>query len=166
MVRLVSLLILAACSRAGDQNEAKQWQDQAPPKKIEIPAGVTIAVELDGSARPPITSDTLQSVKPDFNDEERRAWLMTTLIADASPPGTVIEASTSNGVSVKIAHPTSDGLEPVLFLDRRGQLVATAVDPKEPFPRFHGKGGRLHRAGDSMPRVAPVTKLAITRPKP
>ena len=42
----------------------------------------------------------------------------------------------------------------------------TALDPKDPFPKFHGQGGRLHRAGDSMPRVSPVAKLAITHATP
>jgi hypothetical protein len=88
-----------------------------------------------------------------------------TLVADASPPGTVVEASSPTGVSLKLAHPTSDGLEPVLFLTRRGELLVSAIDPKDPFPKFHGQGGRLHRAGDSSPRVGPVNKLSITHSK-
>ena len=44
------------------------------------------------------------------------------------------------------------------------EVIVSAIDPKDPFPRYHGQGGRLHRAGDSMPRVVPVAKLAITHP--
>src|SRR5438874_2585318 len=144
--RVLVLLALAACSRAGDQNESKTWQDQPPPKQVEVPAGLSIAVEVDGAGKPAITTDTLKAAKPDFVDEERRAWLIPTLILDAAPPGTIVEASSPSGVSIKITHPTADGLEPVLFLDRRGQIVVEALDPKEPFPKYHGKGGRLHRA--------------------
>ena len=166
MVRLLWILALTACSRASDQTEAKTLQDQAPPNKVDVPAGISIAVDIDGDAKPAITTDRLLATKPDFADAERRAWLIPTLVADAAPQGTVIEAFAPTGVSVKIAHPTSEGLEPVLFLDRRGALVASVIDPKDPFPPYHGKGGRLHRAGDSMPRIAPVSKLSVTRPKP
>jgi hypothetical protein len=50
----------------------------------------------------------------------------------------------------------------VLFLTRRGEVMVAAVDPKDPFPRYHGQGGRLRRGGDPMPRVAPVARLAVT----
>jgi hypothetical protein len=45
-------------------------------------------------------------------------------------------------------------------------VIVAALDPKDPFPRWHGEGGRLHRAGDSLPRVAPVAKLDIRRSTP
>jgi len=67
---------------------------------------------------------------------------------------------------VKFGRPTAEGLEPVLFLTRRGEVIVSALDPKQPFPRYHGQGGRLHRAGDSLPRVAPVARLAITHTTP
>ena len=160
----VVVLAVAGCSRASDESDTKKWQ-QPPPQEVSVPAGLSIAVEVDGAAKPPITADNLKAIKPDFVDTERRAWLIPTLVADAAPTGSVIEATAPTGVSLKIAHPTSDGLEPVLFLTRRGEVIVSAIDPKDPFPRYHGQGGRLHRAGDSMPRVAPVAKLAITHPK-
>jgi hypothetical protein len=54
----------------------------------------------------------------------------------------------------------------VLFLTRRGEVIASAVDPKNSFPDYHGRGGRLHRAGDTMLQVAPVSSLAISHPRP
>jgi len=66
---------------------------------------------------------------------------------------------------VKFARPMVDGLEPVLFLTRRGEVNVEAVDPKDPFPHYHGKGGRLHRVGDSLPHVEKVVRLEITHPK-
>jgi hypothetical protein len=165
MVRvLVLVLAVAACSKATDESAAKQWQAPPPPADLVVPDGVSIAVEVDGGAKPPITTATLKATKPDFADSEHRAWLMPTLVPDAAAPGTLIEASSPSGVSLKLAHPMGDGLEPVLYLTRRGELIVAALDPKQPFPRYHGQGGRLHRAGDQLPHVAPVARLAITRP--
>jgi hypothetical protein len=163
--RWLVAIALVACSKASDESEAKKWQSPPPPHDVEVPAGLSIAVEVDGVAKPAITADTLKALTPDFADAERKAWLIPTLVADASPPGTQVEATAPSGVSLRLTHPTTDGLEPVLFLTRRGEVIVSAIDPKDPFPKYHGQGGRLHRAGDSMPRVAPVTKLAITHAK-
>ena len=98
-------------------------------------------------------------------------WLISTLVPEAAT-GSVVEATSPSGMSIKIAHPTPDGMEPGLFLTRRGELLVSAIDPKDPFPRWHGQGGRMHRAGDSQPRV-PVARLSIysapprvTQPRP
>ena len=159
---MIALLATAACSRASNEGEAKKWQEQPPPKDVVVPAGLSIAVTVQGTDRPPITSQTLESTKADFADPEHRAWRIPTLIADATP-GSTVEAASPSGVAVKFGEPTPDGLEPVLFLTRRGEVIVAAVDPKDPFPRYHGQGSRLKRPGDSMPRVAPVTKLSITK---
>jgi hypothetical protein len=160
---LIALLLAAACSRASNEGEAKQWQEQPPPKEVGVPAGLSIGVTVNGGEHAPITSELLEKTKPDFVDTERRAWRIQTLVPDAAQ-GTTVEASSPTGVAVKFAQPTPEGLEPVLFLTRRGEVIVAALDPKDPFPRYHGQGARLHRPGDTMPRVAPVTKLAIARP--
>ena len=162
--RLLLACALAACSRGGDSGETKQWQSGPPPARIEVPAGVAIAVDVAGQHRPAITSDTLRAARPDFVDVEHRVWLITTLVPDAAPAGSSIEATGPSGVSVTLARPMPDGLEPALFLSRRGELKVGAIDPKDPFPRWHGQGGRLHRAGDSLPHVGPVARLAISPP--
>jgi hypothetical protein len=166
--RLAIMLLLAAavvpmagCSRASNEGEAKQWQESPPPKEVVVPAGLSIAVSVDGADQPPITSKSLEGIKPDYVDTEHRAWRIGTIVG-AALPGSTVEASASNGVSVTFASPTPEGLEPVLFLTRRGEVIVAALDPKDPFPRYHGQGSRLKRPGDTMPRVAPVTKLAIT----
>lgn len=155
---------LAACSKASDEGEAKQWAKD-PPKKVEIPANLAIDVVVDGAAGPAITGDVLRATRPDFADEERTAWRVPTLIAAAGPAGSTVEAIGTQGISVKFARPMADGLEPVLFLTRRGEVNVAAVDPKDPFPHYHGKGGRLHRVGDSLPHVEKVVRLEITHPK-
>jgi len=160
---LIAVLAAAgACSRASNESDKKQWQEQPPPKEVTVPAGLSIGVSVQGADKPAITSDLLEKTKPDFSDPEHRAWRIPTLIPEATP-GTTVEAASSSGVSVKFAEPTPEGLEPVLFLTRRGEVIVTAVDPKDPFPRFHGQGARLKRPGDTMPRVAQVTKLSIMK---
>jgi hypothetical protein len=163
---LATAVLLASCSRASDEGEAKKWALEPPPKDVAPPASLAIQVTVDGTARGTITAATLTARKPDFADAERTMWLIPTLVPDASAHGTSVEAVSPAGVSVKFARPSAAGLEPVLFLTRRGEVIVAAVDPKDPFPRYHGQGGRLHRAGDSWPRVAPVARLAITRSTP
>jgi hypothetical protein len=162
MRRLLCFLALAACSKASD--DAKRMQASAPPTQVEPPSDLSIAVTIDGSAAAPIVSDTLRTTKPDFADAERRAWLIPTLVAVGAQAGTVVGATSPTGMSVKLTHPMPQGLEPVLFLTRRGDVIVSAIDPHDPFPDYHGRGGRMHRAGDSLPHVAPVTKIAIRRP--
>lgn len=159
---LLIVITLVACSRASDEGSAKKWQEVPPPKGVTVPSGLSIAVTVDGTERPPITSDVLAKTKPDFIDDDHRAWRIPTLVAEAAPAGAVVEAASPTGVAVKFAHPTPEGLEPVLFLTRRGDVIVAALDPKDPFPRYHGQGSRLRRPGDAMPRVAPVSKLAIS----
>ena len=160
MARALLLLALAAaCSKAS--KEADRLQREAPGSDSHVPADVSITVVVNGAEHAPITSATLAATKPDFVDPERRAWRIATLVPEATA-GSEVEAAGPTGVAVKFADPTPDGLEPVLFLTRRGDVMVAAVDPKDPFPKFHGQGGRLHRAGDTMPRVSPVAHLAIT----
>jgi len=166
MLRLLAIaLALAACSRSSDEAGSKKFQEQAPPAQFSVPSSISIAVDVDGAPGTTITSDTLKATKPDFVDSEHHAWLVASLVPQAAQAGSVIEASSPSGVSLKLAHPTPEGYEPVLFLTRRGELTARAIDPKDPFPKWEGQGGRMHRPGDTMPHV-PVQKLAITRPKP
>lgn len=163
---LLIAVLAAACSRASNEGDKKQWQESPPPKAINVPAGLSITVDVDGAPKAPITSEILEKTKADFVDAEHRAWRIPTLVAEAAPAGTVIEAGSLSGVSVKFEHPTAEGLEPVLFLTRRGEVIVAAVDPKDPFPRYHGQGSRLRRPGDSMPRVGQVSKLSITHKAP
>jgi hypothetical protein len=167
--RSAAVVVIAACScscsKASKEAETRQWPEPPPGKEVSIPARLEIAVTVDGAAKPPITADTLRGVRPDYSDEERKAWKIPSLVGEAGTPG-VVEATSPAGVSVRFSHPTPDGLEPVLFLTRRGEVIVAALDPKDPFPRYHGQGGRLHRSGDQMPRIAPVSKLDITRTRP
>jgi hypothetical protein len=157
---------LPGCSRASTEGEAKQWATPPPAKDIPIPASLQIAITVDGAARPPITGASLGVARPDFTDDDHKAWLIRTLVSEAGPAASSIEAVSGTGVSVKFARPTTEGLEPVLFLTRRGDVIVSALDPRDPFPRYHGQGGRLRRAGDPMPRVSPVARIDVTHTRP
>ena len=160
---LAVLAFCAGCSKPAEESEAKQWPKPLPTgKDVQIRSDLSIAVTVDGAAKPAITGDLLRSTKPDFVDADRKAWRIPTLIG---PVVGVVEASGADGISVKFPQATAD-LEPVLFLTRRGDIMASAVDPKDPFPGHHGQGGRLHRPGDSLPRVMQVAKLEIKRSTP
>lgn len=156
------IAMLAACSRPSEEAEVKQWPKAEPPGDVAVPDRLSIGVRVDGADKPPITSEQLKRTKPDFVDDDRKAWRIATLVADAAAAGTV-EAASPSGFSIKFQHPTPDGREPVLYLTRRGDVIVAALDPKQPFPRFHGQGGRLARKGDPMPHVAPVATLEIAR---
>jgi hypothetical protein len=158
---LLVALAGSACSKPTEENDAKVWPKPPPQpsRDVTIPADLSIAVTLDGNPQPAITAETLRKTRPDFADTDRKAWKIASLVAGADPAH-VIEASSSSGISVKFAHATH---LPVLFLTRRGEVIVAAVDPKDPFPGHHGQGGRLHRPGDSMPRVEKVSKLEIKK---
>ena len=150
----------ASCSKASDSGQAHNWQQEAPPREVEIPAQLSIDVLVDGAPKPAITTAMLSTKTPDYADSERRAWRIAGLEPEAAQPGAVVEAASPAGVAVKYPH--ADGTEPCLYLTRRGEVAVASLDPKDPFPKYHGQGSRLHRPGDQLPHVTPVAKLTIT----
>jgi hypothetical protein len=163
---VVSALVVG-CSRAEDERGGKRTPVRPPPVEVDIPHDVSIAVTVDGAPRPALDAKALAAHAPDFKDEDRRAWKLTGLVPELDHAGASIEARGTNGVSVRLERPSAPGgLEPVLFLTRRGELVATMLDPAQPFPDYHGQGGRLRRPGDSMPHVSPVLELAVMTRSP
>lgn len=162
-----AIAIASACSKPSqeDQHEAKVWPASPPGSNVKVPTSLSIEVVVDGTPKPAITAATLNAAKPDFADDDRKAWRIATLVADATAPGSV-EATSPTGISIKFQHPTTQGFEPVLYLTRRGEVIVAALDPKDPFPNHHGQGGRLQRPGDAMPHVKPVSRLEIKRSTP
>ncbi len=153
---------MAACSRAENESAGRRTPVAPPPVEVDVPKDLRIELTVDGVARPPIDAKTLSARAPDFRDEERRAWKLSTLVPELDRVGASVEARGKQGVSVRLERQAAPGaLEPVLFLTRRGELVATMVDPAHPFPDYHGQGGRLRRPGDTMPHVSPVLALLV-----
>ena len=163
---LLIVLLAAACSRASEESEAKRSPAPPPPPEVQIPRDLNIAVTLDGTAAEPITRDRLEAIAPDFADKERRAWRLTSVLPALDTPGAVIEARGPTGVSIRVERPADQAMPaPVLFFTRRGDVVVSVVDPADPFPGYHGQGGQLKRQGDPLPRLSPVTALAIVTKK-
>lgn len=160
----VLFFALVACKRSSDQNESKRMPKPPPPPDAEASPELHIVVEIDGRAAATIDAAKLASTKADFVDAERRAWRIETLVgAAAQRDGTVIAVTGEKGMTVMLRQPKTDK-DPlaVLAVSRRGDVVAAMVEKEDPFPPYHGHGGRLGRRGDPLPRIAGVTKIAVS----
>lgn len=166
MVMVVGLLACSACSKAGEEQQGTKRAPIPPPPQqpADLPADLSIAVEVDGAPADPVTQKMLAAHPPDFADEERRAWRLSRILP-AYVEGASVEAVGRDGVSMTMPRPpTLEEPQPVLFVTRRGDIVATVLDPDNPFPDFHGQGGRLRRPGDLTTRVTPIVKLRVRSP--
>lgn len=159
---LVALALSAGCSRASDEMAAKRVPATPPPHEVKVADSLRIEVALDGVPQPPLTAETLRTRKPDFADAERRGWWLRSLVSVADEARVVV-ADGATGVGLRLEIPGPGGLMPALLLTRRGDVIFAAVDPTDPFPAYHGQGGRLRRVGDPMPRLSPVSKLSLAR---
>lgn len=158
------IALLLGCSASGDDAGARRTPAPPPPEESPLPTDLSIPVTIDGLEASPLTTARLAALPPDFVDRERRAWKMVRLI-EGLAAGAEITAVSREGIAVTMRQPgRASDPQPVLFVTRRGEAVATQVDPAQPFPEFHGQGGRLRRPGDSTPRVSPVVRLEVTRP--
>jgi hypothetical protein len=160
-------VVAAACQKASDATQAKRMP-QPPPsasaaRDVDVPDGLRIDVVVGGKPAPAIDAARLRATKPDFADNERRAWKLQTLLgAEVVPPGTelVVSGAPSTGLVMKQPDAAAEP-QPVLMLNRRGDVIATALSPNAPFPAFHGEGGRLRRPGDTTPHLFGVTRVVV-----
>ena len=161
---LVALLCLG-CSKPGDDSEAKRSQIPEPPPGATVPDGLAIPIEIQGKVVRTITSEILAARQPDFADDDRKAWRLDRLLSDKEfPKGAVLEAESVDGVGISMHHPdTPESPLPVLTLTRRGEVIAAVIKENDPFPHYHGHGGRLRRPGDPMPRLLkPLVRLRVS----
>lgn len=165
MKLLIALLglLAAGCQRPSDEPDTKRMPKPAPAPEPEIPSALHITVTIDGTDGEPLTGERLRSITPDFADGERRAWDLVKLIGQpATRPGSRLGFAAERGPEVLMdpSRAPEDPI-PVLLVSRRGDVVATMLDPKAPFPEYHGRGGRLGRRGDPIPRVEGVKHIRI-----
>jgi hypothetical protein len=159
---IVMAVVLAACQDGADLADAKRTPKPPPPDTTALPE-VSIAVEIDGKPASVIDAARLGAVTPDFAEEDRRMWKLSTLLGDAAGPGAVVAVSGREGPEVVLRVPAkADEPQPALLASRRGEVVATMVSPHEPFPGYHGRGGRLGRSGDPVPRIVGVRTIRVT----
>jgi hypothetical protein len=153
----------AACQKASEELDAKRMPQPPPPESADVPAALRISVSIDGIEAEPVDAAKLDATQPSFVDEERRAWLLRDLLGPAAMrEGVVFAVSAATGPEVLLRPGKGDkDPQPVLLLSRRGEPVATLVSPEEPFPNYHGMGGRLRRRGDPVPRVEGFSRIRI-----
>jgi hypothetical protein len=157
-----TLALLVSCSRPSDSTDAKRSPKPPPGAGVTAPAALHVDVDIDGVPAPPIDAARLGAAKPDFADDEHRAWRIATLVGPAAARPGVVVAVGDKGVSLEMRTGGGPGDSiPVLSLNRRGEVVVGLVSADDPFPDFHGKGGRLARPGDPLPRMASPVKLRI-----
>jgi hypothetical protein len=152
---------LAGCQKASDATQAKRMPQPPPTRELSVPDGLHIEVMVGDKPAPAIDAARLRAVAPEFADNERRAWKLTTLVGGVAA-GTEFVVSGAPSAGLVLTQPaTATEPQPVLMLNRRGDLVATMVAPNAPFPQFHGAGGRLGRPGDATPHIPGVTKIVV-----
>jgi hypothetical protein len=166
MMRVVLVALAIAglgggCQKASDATQAKRMPQPPPAREINVPDGLHIDVVIGDKPAPAIDAARLRALVPEFADSERRAWKLTTLVGGAAPGAEfVINGAPAAGlVLTQPANATEP--QPVLMLNRRGELVATMVAPNAPFPQFHGAGGRLGRPGDTTPHIPGVVRIVV-----
>jgi hypothetical protein len=161
-VALALSLLAASCQKASDADTGKRVPKPPPSASAQVPASLHIEVEVDGKTAPAIDAARVTALKPDFTSEDRRAWKLSALLgAPAEREGAVVAVTGEKGLTVLLprAKVASDPVG-VLVITKRGETTAALVSPSEPFPAYHGQGGRLHRPGDPT-RIAGVTKFRV-----
>jgi hypothetical protein len=163
---LLVALALVACKTSGSDkpNDGKRMPKPPPPAEVAVPNDLKIPVVIDGADAPAIDAARLLATRPDYSEAERRAWRLETLLGPASErPGAQIAVTGEHGITIVLRHQSGEDADvPVLTLNRRGEIFAAMVEADQPFPAYHGQGGRLGRRGDPLPRVAGVTKIIVT----
>ncbi len=156
----LAALLLLGCQQPSEGGDAKRTPRPPPREDDTIPSALVIRVTIDGREANSIDAAMLAARKPDFEDGALRAWRLSSLVgAPAERPGAKLAVSGSHGPEVVMR--AEPDLVPVLLLSRRKELVATMIDPKAPFPEYHGRGGRLGRRGDPVPRVEKVEHVRV-----
>jgi hypothetical protein len=162
---LIFMLICAmpSCTKASESGDAKRMPKPPPSPSTEVTGTLHINVQIDDQPAPPIDAARLAATKADFEDEDRRAWKMVTLLGPAAGrDGVSIAVTGAKGLTL-VARPTKNSADPipVLVTSRRGEAHFALVPANEPFPAYHGRGGQLNRPGDPLPRISGVTEIRV-----
>ncbi|MEZ4364923.1 MAG: hypothetical protein R2939_01385 [Kofleriaceae bacterium] len=160
----VALLVaaLAGGCQSKEPIEARRLPQLQPTPGAELPEALAIPVTVDGQAVAPIDRARLAGVRPDFQDGDRRAWRMATLLDALGDRAATIAVTGEGDITLELHHdPTAKGSVPVLIVTRRGEVQAAVVDPADPFPAYHETGGRRARPGDPFPRLAGLARIEV-----
>lgn len=135
-----------------------------PGEAPDIPDGVRVQVEIEGRELGPITSAGLRAAAPTYLDRDHRAWrLADVLPAHALKAGMQLDVEESSGQRTILTRLGAGPAEPVLMVNRKGQVLVALVEPSDPFPAFHGRGGNRGQSGRAN-RIRDVVRLRLTSP--
>jgi hypothetical protein len=131
---LVPLLLALACTHP------EQTAKRAPAANLKI------HVEIDGQPLPTINAARLSGT-PDLEDEHRQAWKLARIVPElAGARQLVVEHSDRQRVVLPLDGDDRAAANIALVLNRKGEVVLAELNPADPFPAFHGRGGNRGRA--------------------
>lgn len=161
----VAVLVLALGAGACEQhaNEGRRMPKAPPPPSAPVDKALSIAVTIDGVPAPPVDAERLERTPATYADEGKRAWRIDTLFgAKGARTGVSYTVTGDGGVAIVLRPPRSLAeAVPVIAANLRGEVIVAMVSPGQPFPAYHGQGGRLGRRGDPLPRIGNVTSIAV-----
>jgi len=157
----LALLALGACDPKA--NEGRRLPKTPPPPSAPVDKALAITVTVDGVPAPPIDAAFLERTPATYADEGKRAWRLDTLFGSKGARNGVSYTVVGDGGLELVLRPPRSLAEavPVIAANLRGEVVVAMVSPGEPFPAYHGQGGRLGRRGDPLPRIGNVTSIAV-----
>ena len=163
---LVFLLVSSSLAWSGCDRDApnrgRQMPRLAPAPATRVPESLHIEVRRSGKRRALIDAAALRGKKADFVADDRHAWRLRSLLGFDDTEALRFAITNRQGVSVSLHDPGKGGKPvAVMMLTRRSEVVMTMVDPQEPFPPYHGWGGRLGRSNTPYPRITEVQRIEV-----
>lgn len=143
------LLTLGAAGCGGD----------APEPRTALP-GVVLEIERDGvttTIAPPA------SLAPSFTDGGHRAWRLEDVFGADAARGARFAVQQADGTRTLLPAQGAGGSGAVWVLraNRRGEAQVAQIDPADPFPAHHGRGGSQGRQGTPTGRLRDVVRIRM-----
>lgn len=111
---------------------------------------VKLEVALAGAPERATPVPVAEDFAPSFTDGRQRAWTLDTLFARVRGGSQAsLQVHQADGTRTELPHPFRevDGEVWALRANRRGEVQVLLLDPRDPFPAHHGRGGSRGRGG-------------------